>query len=64
MDTVNSPILYSFASGTPSSYSEYFKIDPDTGAIHQIKAVDTSTTKMFNIIIKVIITLIYILSPI
>ncbi|KAF5300091.1 hypothetical protein FQA39_LY11283 [Lamprigera yunnana] len=52
MDTLNTPILYSFASGTPLSYSEYFKIDPDTGAIHQIKAVDTSTTKLFTIIIK------------
>lgn len=53
MDTINTPILYSFVSGTPATYADYFKIDPDTGAIHQIKAVDTSTTKMFNIIIKV-----------
>ncbi|KAF5307334.1 hypothetical protein FQR65_LT07051 [Abscondita terminalis] len=52
MDTLNTPVLYSFASGTPSSYSEYFRIDPDTGTIHQIKVVDTSTTKMFTIIIK------------
>lgn len=52
MDTINSPIEYSFASGTPLSYSEYFIINSETGAIHQIKAVDTSTTKMFTIIIK------------
>ncbi|XP_060526708.1 cadherin-99C [Cylas formicarius] len=52
MDTINSPIRYSFVSGTPSSYSEYFKINPDTGAVHQIKAVDTTTTKQFEIIIK------------
>lgn len=53
MDTINSPIHYSFVSGTPSSYADYFKIDPETGAVRQIRAVDTSTTKMFNIIIKV-----------
>ena len=53
MDTINSPIHYSFVSGTPNSYADYFKVDPETGAVRQIKAVDTSTTKMFNIIIKV-----------
>ncbi|KAJ3640599.1 hypothetical protein Zmor_027153 [Zophobas morio] len=52
MDTINSPIHYSFVSGTPNSYADYFKVDPETGAVRQIKAVDTSTTKMFNIIIK------------
>ncbi|XP_044262144.1 cadherin-99C [Tribolium madens] len=52
MDTINSPIHYSFVSGTPESYSEYFQIDPETGAVRQVKAVDTSTTKQFNIIIK------------
>lgn len=53
MDTINSPIYYTFVSGVPDSYKEYFRIDPDTGAVHQVKAVDTSTTKLFNIIIKV-----------
>ncbi|KAK9736565.1 Cadherin domain [Popillia japonica] len=52
MDTINSPIYYTFVSGVPDSYKEYFRIDPDTGAVHQVKAVDTSTTKLFNIIIK------------
>ncbi|KAI4458345.1 fat atypical cadherin-related [Holotrichia oblita] len=52
MDTINSPIHYTFVSGVPDSYKEYFRIDPDTGAVHQVKAVDTSTTKPFNIIIK------------
>ncbi|KRT82261.1 Cadherin, partial [Oryctes borbonicus] len=52
MDTINSPIRYTFVSGVPDSYKEYFRIDPDTGAVHQVKAVDTSTTKLFNIIIK------------
>lgn len=53
MDTINSPIRYSFVSGVPGNFEEYFRIDPDTGAVHQIKAVDTSTTKKFTIIIKV-----------
>lgn len=53
MDTINSPIRYSFVSGVPDSYAEYFKIQPDTGAVHQIKAVEAATTKNFNIIIKV-----------
>ncbi|XP_066251478.1 cadherin-99C isoform X2 [Euwallacea similis] len=52
MDTINSPIRYSFISGAPESYAEYFKIQPDTGAVHQIKAVEAATTKKFNIIIK------------
>ncbi|XP_050294063.1 cadherin-99C isoform X2 [Anthonomus grandis grandis] len=52
MDTINSPIKYSFVSGTPENYNEYFKIHPDTGTVHQIKAVESATTKFFNIIIK------------
>lgn len=53
MDTLNSPIRYSFVSGAPDTYNDYFRIDPDTGAVHQIRAVDTSTTKNFSIILKV-----------
>ncbi|XP_056636781.1 cadherin-99C [Diorhabda sublineata] len=52
MDTVNSLIKYSFVSGSPETYSDYFRIDADTGQVHQIKPVDTSTTKKFSIIIK------------
>ncbi|CAH1113662.1 unnamed protein product [Psylliodes chrysocephalus] len=52
MDTINSPIRYSFISGVPETYSDYFRIDADSGQVHQIKPVDTSTTKKFSIIIK------------
>ncbi|KAF7277265.1 hypothetical protein GWI33_008891, partial [Rhynchophorus ferrugineus] len=52
MDTINSPIKYSFVSGSPNTFSEYFKINPDTGAVHQVKAVESSTNKKFSIIIK------------
>ncbi|KAL1505298.1 hypothetical protein ABEB36_004893 [Hypothenemus hampei] len=52
MDTLNSPIKYSFVSGTPENYMEFFRINPETGAIHQIKSVEAATTKRFVIIIK------------
>ncbi|XP_054265721.1 cadherin-99C-like [Macrosteles quadrilineatus] len=52
MDTNNSPIIYSFLSGTPGSFREYFEINPSTGAVQQIRAVDTSVTKRFEIIVK------------
>ncbi|KAJ4436897.1 hypothetical protein ANN_17029 [Periplaneta americana] len=52
MDSINAPIKYSFLSGTPSSYKDYFEINGQTGAVQQIKAVDTSVTKKFEIIVK------------
>lgn len=52
MDTMNSPITYSFSSGTPNSFREYFEIDSSTGAVRQIKAVVTSVAKKFEIIVK------------
>lgn len=53
MDSINAPIHYSFLSGNPSNYREFFEINPNTGAVKQIKAVDTTVTKKFDIIIKV-----------
>ncbi|PNF18966.1 hypothetical protein B7P43_G12884 [Cryptotermes secundus] len=52
MDSINAPIKYSFLSGTPSSYKDYFEIDEQTGAVRQKRAVDTSITKKFEIIVK------------
>ncbi|XP_047001442.1 cadherin-99C [Schistocerca americana] len=52
MDSINSPIHYSFLSGMPSSYKDYFEINPQTGAVRQIQPVDTSVAKKFEIIIK------------
>lgn len=52
MDSINAPISYSFLSGTPSSFRDYFEINPSTGAVRQIKSVDTSVTKKFEIIVK------------
>jgi len=53
MDSLNAPIKYSFLSGTPSTYKDFFEIDERTGAVRQIKVVDTSITKKFEIIVKV-----------
>nr|CAD7398924.1 unnamed protein product [Timema cristinae] len=52
MDMINSPIEYSFLSGTPSTYRDYFEINPQTGAVKQIRPVDTSVAKKFEIIVK------------
>ena len=53
MDTLNNAITYSFLSGTPASYKDYFEINPNTGIVRQTKAVDTSIAKKFEIIVKV-----------
>ncbi|XP_015606364.1 cadherin-99C isoform X1 [Cephus cinctus] len=54
MDSINAPIHYSFLSGVPSNYRDFFEINPNTGAVKQIKAVDTTATKKFDIIIKAV----------
>ncbi|XP_043259907.1 cadherin-99C isoform X1 [Colletes gigas] len=54
MDSINAPIHYSFLSGNPPNYREFFEINPSTGAVKQIKAVDTTVTKKFDIIIKAV----------
>ena len=52
LDTISSPIKYSFQSGQPTSYDEYFEIDDQTGVLKQIKPVDSSIAKRFDITIK------------
>lgn len=54
MDTLQAPIRYSFLSGTPADWAEYFEIHPSTGAVHQIKAIDTVEPKRYELIVKVI----------
>ncbi|XP_028050780.1 cadherin-99C isoform X1 [Monomorium pharaonis] len=54
MDSINEPIHYSFLSGYPPNYRDFFEINPSTGAVRQIKAVDTTVTKKFDIIIKAV----------
>ncbi|XP_014216092.1 cadherin-99C [Copidosoma floridanum] len=54
MDSINAPIRYSFLSGSPSNYHDFFEINQSTGAVKQIRAVDTTVTKKFDIIIKAV----------
>lgn len=53
MDSMGAPIAYSFSNGSPSSYRKYFEIDPQSGVVKQIKPVDVSETKRFDIVVKV-----------
>ncbi|XP_063705684.1 cadherin-99C [Culicoides brevitarsis] len=53
LDTISSPIKYSFLSGIPMSYDKYFEIDEQTGVLKQTKIVDASiTARKFDIIVK------------
>ncbi|XP_053682890.1 cadherin-99C [Sabethes cyaneus] len=53
LDTISSPIRYSFLSGIPGNYGDYFEIDSQTGVLKQTKLVDSSVTaKKFDIIVK------------
>ncbi|XP_053595607.1 cadherin-99C isoform X1 [Microplitis demolitor] len=54
MDSINAPIHYSFLSGNPPNYRDFFEINQNTGAVKQIRAVDTTVTKKFDIIIKAV----------
>lgn len=51
-DSMNASIRYSFVNGTPSFYSQYFKINPISGLIKQVQPVDRSIAKSYSIIIK------------
>ncbi|KAG8040868.1 hypothetical protein G9C98_001856 [Cotesia typhae] len=45
MDSINAPIHYSFLSGNPQNYRDFFEINPNTGAVKQIRAVDTTAVE-------------------
>ncbi|XP_022127286.2 cadherin-99C [Pieris rapae] len=52
MDTLNARIKYSIESGQPDTWSKYFEIDENSGAVRQILPVDTSIAKKFQLVIK------------
>ncbi|CAH1727237.1 unnamed protein product [Chironomus riparius] len=53
LDQISAPIKYSFVSGAPSTYNEYFEIDEQTGIVRQKKLVDSSVTaRQFDITIQ------------
>ncbi|KAG5670886.1 hypothetical protein PVAND_001118 [Polypedilum vanderplanki] len=53
LDQISAPIKYSFISGVPESYKDYFEIDEQTGIVKQKKLVDNSVTaRQFDITIQ------------
>lgn len=52
MDSLGRPVQYSFGDGTPTNFREFFEIDPRTGAVKQIRPVDTSVAKRFELLVK------------
>lgn len=52
LDTIASPIRYTFLSGMPGNYGDFFSIDEQTGVLKQIKAVDTTVAKRYELIVK------------
>lgn len=53
LDQISAPIRYTFLSGSPSSYRDFFQIDEQTGIVKQIKLVDSSVTaRHFDITVQ------------
>ena len=51
-DTLRTPVQYKFIGGNPESFQRYFRIDPHTGVVSQIEAVQENVQK-FLIKVKV-----------
>ncbi|KAI5749017.1 hypothetical protein M8J76_003987 [Diaphorina citri] len=53
MDSIQSPIMYSFLSGSPPSFRDYFSINPQTGVVRQNHPLEYSTAmKKFEIVVR------------
>lgn len=52
LDRISAPIRYAFTSGQPSTYADFFEIDNQTGVLKQIKIVDTTVAKRFDIVVR------------
>ncbi|XP_069188061.1 cadherin-99C isoform X1 [Procambarus clarkii] len=52
LDSLATPIRYSFMSGRPGTYDRFFAINPQTGAVTHIAAVDRAVTRKFEIVVK------------
>lgn len=46
-------IKYTFEEGTPANFREYFEINPNSGWVKQIKAINSSQVNKFDLIVKV-----------
>ncbi|ROT74065.1 protocadherin-15, partial [Penaeus vannamei] len=52
LDSLSASIRYSFMSGRPGNYDQFFTIDPRTGAVTHTAAVDRAATRKFEIVVK------------
>lgn len=52
LDRISAPIQYALTSGQPSIYADFFEIDNQTGVLKQIKIVDTTVAKRFDIVVQ------------
>lgn len=52
LDTISAPIHYSFLSGQPANFRDYFEIDKHTGVLKHIKIVDANVANRFDIVVK------------
>lgn len=52
LDSLATPVRYSFMSGHPGTFGRYFSISPRTGAVTHIAAVDRAITRKFEIVVK------------
>ena len=50
-DSLRSEILYTFISGKPKFYGDYFSIDRRTGVVRQTRSLDRETASEFEMII-------------
>jgi len=50
-DSLRSEILYTFISGKPNFYADYFSIDRKTGVVRQTRSLDRETASEFEMII-------------
>ena len=50
-DSLRSDISYSFTSGQPGFYSDYFSIDRRTGVVRQTASLDRTTAAQFTMTI-------------
>lgn len=53
-DTLRTEVRYSFVDGMPNYFRDHFTIDPKTGIVEQIRAIEKgSSTSAFEIKVKV-----------
>ena len=50
-DSLRSEIFYTFVSGKPNFYGDYFSIDRRTGVVRQTRSLDRETASEFEMII-------------